>query len=97
MWDMDSSVQVYAPTTLFGKVKGLCGTFTKSQQDDFLTPEGDVEKFSLTFAQKWIVDESCLDYVGTSEQDKPCDRYPERRTYAARVCRIIKEDDFKGM
>lgn len=93
---MDSSVEAYAPTTLLGKVKGLCGTFSKNQQDDFLTPEGDVEKSSQVFAERWKVDEKCIDYDGEVQQEKASDRYPERRQIAATICNTLK-DDFQGI
>lgn len=97
---MDSSIQIYSPITLFNELKGLCGTFTKNQHDDFLTPEGDIEEVHEIFGQKWRVEENCVDIPSlprTLIQEKPCDRAPERRSYAARICVIIKGEDFKGI
>lgn len=93
---MDSSILVHAPVNLFHQVRGLCGTFTRNQQDDFFTPEGDIEMSSEVFAEKWKAEESCVDYSRRNELDKPCDRFPERRTFAARVCSVIREEDFEG-
>ncbi|KAG8186759.1 hypothetical protein JTE90_010656 [Oedothorax gibbosus] len=98
LWDLGSFIHVYAPVELFGSLKGLCGTFTKNQHDEFLTPEGDIETSSGVFALKWRVEEHCRG-VGESSypegSEKACDRFPERRHLAAEACGVLKRGEFK--
>ncbi|CAL1296415.1 unnamed protein product [Larinioides sclopetarius] len=97
LWDLSQTIQVFAPVELFGTLRALCGTFTKSQQDEFLTPEGDIEASVGTFTQKWRMEESCRNVEETTdtEEEKACDVYPERRDLAADICNIIKGPEFK--
>ncbi|XP_054713671.1 uncharacterized protein LOC129223130 [Uloborus diversus] len=97
-WNLESSVQVNAPVQLFDKLRGLCGTFTKNQADDFYTPEGDVEKSSKVFSRKWMLEESCNELLGLTaveNEEKFCDKYPNRRVLAANVCSVIKGSVFE--
>ncbi|GBO10162.1 SCO-spondin, partial [Araneus ventricosus] len=99
LWDLSQTIQVFAPVELFGTLRALCGTFTKSQQDEFLTPEGDVETSAGAFTQKWRVEDSCRDVeepTDTEGGEKACDLYPERRDLAADICNIIKGPEFKA-
>uniref|UniRef100_A0A8D2L3M7 SCO-spondin n=1 Tax=Varanus komodoensis TaxID=61221 RepID=A0A8D2L3M7_VARKO len=41
------------------KVRGLCGTYNWNQQDDFTTPEGDVEASVAAFAGKFRASPDC--------------------------------------
>ncbi|KAF8796483.1 Hemocytin like protein [Argiope bruennichi] len=98
LWDLGQTIQVFAPVELFASLRALCGTFTKSQQDEFLTPEGDVETSAGAFTQKWRVEDSCREVeesLETEGEEKACDLYPERRDLAADVCNIIKGPEFK--
>ncbi|KAM9306065.1 SCO-spondin-like, partial [Gastrophryne carolinensis] len=69
------------------KVRGLCGTYNWNQNDDFTTPEGDIEPSAAAFANKFKVSSECPD-VGVSSFD-PCGTYTQRRDYAEGVCAII--------
>ncbi|GFT52720.1 SCO-spondin [Nephila pilipes] len=98
LWDLDQNIQVFAPTELFGMLRGLCGTFTKSRQDELLTPEGDIEASVGAFVQKWKVEESCKDVKEPTDLEggeKACDTYSERRAVAAEACNILKGPAFK--
>ncbi|GFW41592.1 hypothetical protein TNCV_4035091 [Trichonephila clavipes] len=86
LWDLDQNIQVFSPKELFGSLRGLCGTFTKSRQDEFLTPEGDIETTTGGFVQKWQVEESCIDVEEPTDlegSEKACDTYSERRGVAS--------------
>ncbi|GIX94553.1 SCO-spondin, partial [Caerostris darwini] len=99
LWDLGPNIQVFAPVELFDSLKGLCGTFTKNQQDEFLTPEGDIETSAGSFTQKWRVEETCRDVedpIDSEGGEKACDRYSERREIAIEVCNVLKGSAFEG-
>ena len=56
-WDGHTRAYIDVPADLRGKTGGLCGTFTDSQKDDFLSPEGAVEYNVVDFANKWKTSE----------------------------------------
>lgn len=68
------------------KVRGLCGTLTWNQHDDFTTPEGDVESSVASFAGKYTT-EHCA--VPSGAPPDPCTTYTQRRQYAETVCSVI--------
>lgn len=74
------------------KVRGLCGTLTWSQHDDFTTPEGDVENNVLSFAEKFT-SEPCTLPGGTPAD--PCSTYTQSRIYAQTVCAVIHSSVFQ--
>jgi hypothetical protein len=51
-WDGQGRAHVDLPRGARGAVRGLCGTFTGHQGDEFATPEGDVEDNPEDFANK---------------------------------------------
>lgn len=61
-WDGMTRVYIDAPASYRGRTQGLCGTFDSNQQNDFLTPEGDIESSVASFANKWRTKEMC-DFV----------------------------------
>ncbi|KAM7370189.1 hypothetical protein PAMP_011460 [Pampus punctatissimus] len=73
------------------KVRGLCGTLTWNQHDDFTTPEGDVENSVLSFAGKFTT-EPCTLPKGAPPD--PCTTYTQRRHYAETVCSVIHSPVF---
>lgn len=88
-WDGVSRVYIDAPAEFQGKTQGLCGTFNRNQNDDFLTPEGDIEQAIVPFADKWRTSEKCDESVvqPTSHQ---CDLNPERKPQAEKICSPLK-------
>lgn len=74
------------------KVRGLCGTLTWNQHDDFTTPEGDVENSVSSFAGKFTT-EHCT--VPRGAAPDPCTTYTQRRHYADTVCSIIHSHVFR--
>lgn len=77
------------------QVQGLCGTFTWKQQDDFLTPAGDIETSVTAFASKFQVsgDGRCplVDHTPLSS----CSTYPQRLTFAEAACAILHGHAFQ--
>ncbi|XP_063975011.1 hemocytin [Diachasmimorpha longicaudata] len=92
-WDGVSRVYVNAPAEFRGKTKGLCGTFTENQRNDFLTPFGDVEQSVVDFANKWKTTEQCED-ISQKDFSHPCDANPERLLTAETHCSKLWGDLF---
>ncbi|XP_030052234.1 SCO-spondin [Microcaecilia unicolor] len=69
------------------KVLGLCGTYNWNQNDDFTTPEGDIETSVAAFVNRFKASSSCPD-VSMLAFD-PCGTYTQRREFAERACSII--------
>ncbi|XP_053349644.1 SCO-spondin [Clarias gariepinus] len=75
------------------KVRGLCGTLTWNQHDDFTTPEGDIENSVASFVTKFSLG-SC--YLPSAETSDPCNTYTQRREYAEGICAIIHSPVFQS-
>ncbi|KAL0894249.1 hypothetical protein ABMA27_014259 [Loxostege sticticalis] len=93
-WDGNTRVFVDVPPSFQDKTKGLCGTFNLKQNDDFLTPEGDVEQSTLAFANKWKTREFCAD-LDTKEPDHPCKANVENKEAAEKYCSKLKSKLFE--
>uniref|UniRef100_A0A8D2ZR28 SCO-spondin n=1 Tax=Scophthalmus maximus TaxID=52904 RepID=A0A8D2ZR28_SCOMX len=94
LWYLDGPLALITLQPGFAnKVRGLCGTLTWSQHDDFTTPEGDVENSVSSFAGKFT-SERCTLPEGAPPD--PCTTYTQRRSYAETVCSIIHSPVFQG-
>lgn len=93
-WDGMTRVYIDAPTHYRGKTSGLCGTFNSNSQDDFLTPEGDIESVAESFADKWKTDEQCpqpkTDFI-----PNPCQVNIENKNMAEQYCGKLKSPTFQ--
>lgn len=76
-------------------LQGLCGTFNSNQNDDFLTPEGDVEKGIIPFANKWKISDACKD-IPDIPKSHPCDVNIQNKATAEKYCAKLKSDVFAG-
>lgn len=94
-WDGQTRVYLDVPPEYRGNTKGLCGTFNDNQNDDFLTPEGDVEKSTIAFANKWKTNELCKDLPDVPK-GHPCDVNVHNKAAAEKHCAKIKSDLFTG-
>lgn len=74
------------------KVRGLCGTLTWNQHDDFTTPEGDVENSVSSFAGKFTTEHCSLPRGAPPD---PCTTHTQRRQYAETVCSVIHSPVFQ--
>lgn len=92
-WDGLTRVYIDAPPVYRDRTKGLCGTFNSNIQDDFYTPEGDIESEVGPFADKWRTKETCQ-YVSGSEIPHPCQLNVERVTAAKEYCAKMKSEIF---
>ncbi|XP_031619378.1 hemocytin isoform X2 [Contarinia nasturtii] len=94
-WDGMTRVYIDAPISYRGKTKGLCGTFDSNQQNDFLTPENDIESSVGSFANKWRTKESC-DFVNDDVNiPHPCTANTENKKRALEVCAKLKSKIFE--
>uniref|UniRef100_A0A3B4TCW3 SCO-spondin n=1 Tax=Seriola dumerili TaxID=41447 RepID=A0A3B4TCW3_SERDU len=93
LWYLDGPLALITLQPGFAnKVRGLCGTLTWNQHDDFTTPEGDVENSVSSFAGKFTSEHCTL--PGGAPSD-PCTTYTQRRYYAETVCSVIHSAVFK--
>lgn len=74
--------------------KGLCGTFNSNQNDDFLTPENDVEQSVIPFANKWKTNEKCIDI---KKSDHPCEKNIQNKPQAEKYCSKLTGKLFEGI
>jgi hypothetical protein len=77
-------------------LQGLCGTFNQNQNDDFLTPEGDIEQDVVAFANKWKTHEVCEDVPEGETPSHPCDVNAHNRAIAEKHCSKLKGLLFEG-
>ncbi|XP_066440797.1 SCO-spondin-like [Eleutherodactylus coqui] len=95
LWNMEfPSVYITLQPTFANKVRGLCGTYNWNQNDDFTTPEGDIESSSYDFANKFKLSADCSD-AGPHSFD-PCGMYTQRREFAEEACRLISGPMFQS-
>lgn len=81
--------------TLLAQVQGLCGTFTWNQQDDFLTPAGDVETSTAAFASKFQVAGEGRCPSEDSALLSPCSTHTQRRDFAEAACAVLHGPTFQ--
>ncbi|KAM9774698.1 SCO-spondin [Syngnathus typhle] len=94
LWHLDGPLIIITLQPHFtNKVRGLCGTLTWNQHDDFMTPEGDVESSVSSFAGKFTTEHCTL--PGGAPPD-PCTTYTQKRHYADTVCAIIHSTVFQA-
>ncbi|XP_015209797.2 SCO-spondin [Lepisosteus oculatus] len=94
LWSLEGPLALITLQPGFAhKVRGLCGTFTWSQQDDFTTPEGDVETSAAAFAAKFSTGLHCPPSRGHPLD--PCSTYTQRRQHAEEVCAVVHSSVFQ--
>ncbi|ALC44456.1 Hml, partial [Drosophila busckii] len=94
-WDGVSRVYIDAPPSMRGETQGLCGTFNSNTQDDFLTPEGDVETAVEAFADKWRTKDTCQFGAETPQGPHPCSLSPEKKVVAEKHCEWLLQEVFQ--
>lgn len=77
------------------QMQGLCGTFTWNQQDDFLTPAGDVETSIAAFASKFQVADGSGCPPGDSALLSPCSTHSQSLAFAEAACAILHGPAFQ--
>ena len=74
-------------------MQGLCGTFNNNQQDDFLTPEGNIENDVLVFANSWKSNEQCRSE--SFDLSSACDTFVQNKPIAESLCKNLTSQVFK--
>ncbi|XP_068828902.1 LOW QUALITY PROTEIN: SCO-spondin-like [Capricornis sumatraensis] len=96
LWGMsDSAAYITLDPHHAHQVQGLCGTFTRNQQDDFLTPAGDVETSITAFASKFQVAGKGTCSLEASTPLSPCSTHTERQVFAEVACAILHGPTFQ--
>uniref|UniRef100_A0A3P8NP04 SCO-spondin n=1 Tax=Astatotilapia calliptera TaxID=8154 RepID=A0A3P8NP04_ASTCA len=93
LWYLDGPLAFITLQPGFGnKVRGLCGTLTWNQRDDFTTPEGDVENSVTSFVAKFT---TALCTLPGGAAPEACSTYTQRRQYAETVCAVLHSPIFQ--
>lgn len=77
------------------QVQGLCGTFTWNQQDDFLTPAGDMETNIAAFASKFQVSEDSSCPSVDSAPLSPCSTHSQHLSFSEAACAVLHGPAFQ--
>ncbi|XP_039408874.1 mucin-2 [Corvus cornix cornix] len=92
IWDKKTTVFIKLSPDYKGKVCGLCGNFDDKANNDFTTRSGLQESNPLDFGNSWKQSPMCPD---VTEEIKPCDLKPHRKSWAEKECSIIQSEVFK--
>ncbi|XP_010144229.1 PREDICTED: mucin-2-like, partial [Buceros rhinoceros silvestris] len=91
IWDKKTTVFIKMSPDYKGRVCGLCGNFDDKTSNDFTTRNGLQESNVLKFGNSWKQSSTCSD---VTEEVKPCDMKPHRKSWAEKECSIIKSEVF---
>ncbi|XP_039584367.1 mucin-2 isoform X2 [Passer montanus] len=92
IWDKKTTVFIKLSPDYKGKVCGLCGNFDDKANNDFTTRSGLQDNNPLNFGNSWKQSPMCPD---VTEEIKPCDLKPHRKSWAEKECSIIQSEVFK--
>lgn len=95
VWARLGKVVFHVSVSSVAQVQGLCGTFTWKQQDDFLTPAGDIETSVPAFASKFQVPGEGRCPLVDSSPLISCRTYSQRLTFAEAACAILHGHAFQ--
>ncbi|KAM5303201.1 LOW QUALITY PROTEIN: SCO-spondin-like [Glossophaga mutica] len=98
LWGVSDSAAYITPDPRHAhQVQGLCGTFTWNQQDDFLTPAGDVETSiaAFAFASKFQLAGEGRCPSEDSTPLSPCSTHTQHHDFAETVCAILNGPAFQ--
>ncbi|KAI5606502.1 SCO-spondin, partial [Silurus asotus] len=94
LWNTESPLILITLQPSFAhKVRGLCGTLTWNQHDDFTTPEGDIENSVTSFVAKFSLGSCKLPSAVTTDT---CNTYNQLREYAESICAVIHSPVFQS-
>lgn len=89
-----TQIDCSTPTSA-AQVQGLCGTFTRNQQDDFLTPAGDVETSIAAFASKFQVGDEGRCPSEDSTLLSPCSTHAQHHIFSEAACAVLRGPAFQ--
>ncbi|XP_070558483.1 von Willebrand factor-like [Ptychodera flava] len=93
LWNGEAQVYIQVPPTLFNQTCGLCGTYDHNQENDFWTLEGDIERQTKPFCEKWKFASSCTS-VPPVTPENPCEIYSQRREQSTNICHRLRQPPF---
>ena len=73
----------------------MCGTFDANQNNDFITPAGDIETNKIAFTNKFVVDPGCYE-PETTVSLPPCSLNSHMANFAEAKCAILNADIFRA-
>ncbi|XP_066483571.1 SCO-spondin-like [Tiliqua scincoides] len=95
LWGLEfPAVYITLQPSFSSKVRGLCGTYNWNQQDEFTTPEGDVEPSTAAFTDKFRVSHECSSSPAMVSFDS-CSTYTQRRQFAEAACAVLHSPPFQ--
>ncbi|XP_071282083.1 mucin-2 [Agelaius tricolor] len=92
IWDKKTTVFIKLSPDYKGKVCGLCGNFDDKANNDFTTRSGLQDNNPLNFGNSWKQSPMCPD---VTQEIKPCDLKPHRKSWAEKECSIIQSEVFE--
>ncbi|XP_055937840.1 hemocytin-like [Argiope bruennichi] len=96
LWDGKNRIYIDAPSSLYDQTMGLCGTFNNNQNDDFMTPEKDIEADVATFVSRWQASDKCYRRARRSMRRTPCEMQPQKLADADQLCYTLKSAMFSN-
>ncbi|XP_033639813.1 SCO-spondin-like [Asterias rubens] len=94
-WDGIDRLYITLAPSYMNKVRGLCGTFDANQNNDFITPAGDIETNKIAFTNKFVVDPGCYE-PETTVSLPPCSLNSHMANFAEAKCAILNADIFRA-
>ncbi|KAM3921837.1 IgGFc-binding protein-like [Leptodactylus fuscus] len=92
LYDRQSFVSIWAPSSYAGLTQGLCGNFNKNTNDEFRLPNGTVVTDLAVFAKSWAMDGTRTDCHGcTGDHCFTCDQVATAEAKAPTKCGLITD------
>ena len=92
-WNNVRNVRVSVLGRYLNKTSGLCGTFNRNPEDDFLLRNGTTLENELDFGNSWKTDPDCENAIN---QAHPCDDNLERNATAVANCSALLSHPFNA-
>lgn len=97
VWDGSSYAYIDSPGSHSNRTKGLCGNFDGNPDNDFATPDGEVQQSPDKFANEWRVKEMCDPRQRNDNVPHPCQRTSVlHQQQATNVCSKLNSNIFSG-
>ena len=90
-WNNVRNVRVTILGRYFNKTKGLCGTFNRNGNDDFLTENGTIISNAIEFGDSWKTDPNC---ENAPDDEHPCQVYSDKNASAMTDCSALSSSPF---
>ena len=94
LFDGQDRITIKVPADLESGTRGVCGVFDDQEDNDFTTPEGDVETSPIDFAQSWQIG-TCSEDAPTQITKDQCAIFADRADEAKALCGVFLNEDFQ--